>query len=153
MSFYPNKHITSGEGGMVLTNSEELADKCRMLRNLCFNPRKRRFVHEDLGWNYRMTNLQAALGLAQLQHLGEAVKRKREIGHLYDELLAGCPGLVLPPVRNSCGDENIYWIYGVEVRPEVPVDAEEVMKKLAAAKVGTRPFFWCMHEQPVFINQ
>jgi len=150
MSFYPNKHITIGEGGMALTNSEELAEHCRQYRNLCFNPRKRRFVHDDLGFNYRMTNLQAALGLAQLQHLEEAVTRKREIGRLYSELLKECPGLILPPDRNVAGEINIYWVYGVEVMPDLPFDAEEVMKRLAQEKVGTRPFFWCMHEQPVF---
>mmetsp|Transcript_112691 Transcript_112691/g.313492 ORF Transcript_112691/g.313492 Transcript_112691/m.313492 type:complete len:388 (-) Transcript_112691:140-1303(-) len=153
MSFYPNKHITTGEGGMVLTDSPELAEKCRQLRNLCFDPRKRRFVHEDLGWNYRMTNLQAALGLAQLEHLDAAVARKREVGRLYNELLQGCPGLVLPRDTNASGETNIYWVYGVEVTPDVPADAEEVMKRLADAKVGTRPFFWPMHEQPVFLQR
>eukprot|EP00928_Gymnodinium_smaydae_P088847 TRINITY_DN72890_c0_g1_i1.p1 TRINITY_DN72890_c0_g1~~TRINITY_DN72890_c0_g1_i1.p1 ORF type:complete len:382 (+),score=78.52 TRINITY_DN72890_c0_g1_i1:124-1269(+) len=149
MSFYPNKHITTGEGGMVLVNCPTLAEKCSQLRNLCFNPKKRRFVHDDLGWNYRMTNLQAALGLGQLEHLDEAVVRKREIGLLYSELLKGCPGLILPPDKNACGDSNIYWVYGVEVAPDVPADAEEVMAKMAKAKIGTRPFFWPMHEQPV----
>lgn len=153
MSFYPNKHITTGEGGMALTNSPDLAERCRQYRNLCFNPAKRRFVHDDLGWNYRMSNLQAALGLVQLQHLDEAVARKREIGRLYSELLKDCPGLILPPDRNTAGDFNIYWVYAVEVDPSWPMDAEEVMKRLADAKVGTRPFFWCMHEQPIFQQQ
>merc|ERR1711879_1064016 len=142
-----------GEGGMALTNNPDVAERCRQYRNLCFDPKKRRFVHDDLGWNYRMTNLQAALGLAQLQHLDEAVVRKREIGRLYSELLADCPGLILPQDKNAAGEENIYWVYGVEVDPSWPVDAEEAMKKLAQAKVGTRPFFWCMHEQPVFQKQ
>merc|ERR1719161_3006887 len=91
MSFYPNKHITTGEGGMVLTDDPAVAEKCQQLRNLCFDTRKRRFVHEDLGWNYRMTNLQAALGFGQLQHLDEAIRRKREIGRLYLEELRECP--------------------------------------------------------------
>jgi len=150
MSFYPNKHITTGEGGMVLCDDPELAERCQQLRNLCFDPKKRRFVHEDLGWNYRMTNLQAALGLGQLSHLEEAVARKREIGRLYSKLLDGCPGLILPPDKNQHSETNIYWVYGVEVSPSVSCDAEAVMKRLAAAKVGTRPFFWPMHEQPVF---
>merc|ERR1712241_822674 len=115
---------TTGEGGMVLTNCPELAERARELRNLCFNPRKRRFVHDDLGWNYRMTNMQAALGLAQLEHLPEAVARKREIGGLLDKLLQGCPGLILPPRENARGESNIYWVFGVEVAPELPVDAE-----------------------------
>jgi len=150
MSFYPNKHITSGEGGMVLVDCPDLAERCRQLRNLCFNPKKRRFVHDDLGWNYRMTNLQAALGWAQLQHLDASVRRKREIGRLYSELLEGCPGLVLPKDRNATDEENIYWVYGVEVAESVSADAEEVCQRLAKVKVGTRPFFWPMHEQPVF---
>ncbi|CAK9013279.1 unnamed protein product [Durusdinium trenchii] len=151
MSFYPNKHITTGEGGMVLCDDPELAERCQQLRNLCFDPKKRRFVHEDLGWNYRMTNLQAALGLGQLLHLDEAVQRKREIGRLYSKLLKGCPGLILPP-DDLRSETNIYWVYGVELLPSVPCEADEVMKHLAAAKVGTRPFFWPMHEQPVFLQ-
>eukprot|EP00435_Cladocopium_sp_Y103_P072258 s894_g39.t1 len=151
MSFYPNKHITTGEGGMVLCDDPDLAERCQQLRNLCFDPKKRRFVHEELGWNYRMTNLQAALGLGQLSHLEEAVSRKREIGRLYTKLLEGCPGLILPPDdKNQKSESNIYWVYGVEVAPSVLCDADAVMKRLAAAKVGTRPFFWPMHEQPVF---
>lgn len=78
-SFYPNKHITTGEGGMVVTDDPDLAARCRSLRNLCFQP-KQRFIHEELGWNYRMTNLQAALGLGQLERLDSALERKREIG-------------------------------------------------------------------------
>jgi perosamine synthetase len=75
VSFYPNKHITTGEGGMILTDDDKLAEKCRELRNLCFQPKKR-FVHEELGWNLRMTNLQAAVGIAQLEQLDRFVKKK-----------------------------------------------------------------------------
>ena len=89
-SFYPNKHITTGEGGMVMTNDGALAERCRSLRNLCFQPGKR-FEHEELGWNFRMSNLQAALGLAQLERLDEFVERKRSIGRRYNKLL-GEPG-------------------------------------------------------------
>src|SRR5690606_17241610 len=93
-SFYPNKHVTTGEGGMVLTDSEQLAETSRSLRNLCFQP-DRRFVHERLGWNLRMTNLQAAIGLAQLERLDSVVERKVAMGRLYGELLAGTAGLQL----------------------------------------------------------
>merc|ERR1712060_756077 len=82
--------------------------------------------------------------------MGAAVVRKREVGRLYTKLLEGCPGLILPPEQNLSGEVNIYWVYGVEVAADVPADAEEVMRRLADAKVGTRPFFWPMHEQPVF---
>ncbi len=147
-SFYPNKHITTGEGGMIVTNDDTLAEKCRGLRNLCFQP-KQRFIHEELGWNFRMTNLQAALGVAQLERLDEFVIRKRRMGEKYTELLANVPGLQLP-VQNTEYADNIYWVYGIVLKDEVPFDAPEAMKRLAECKIGTRPFFWPMHEQPVF---
>jgi len=147
-SFYPNKHITTGEGGMVLTNDEKLADRCRSLRNLCFQPQKR-FVHEELGWNFRMTNLQAAIGVAQLERLDEFVARKRHIGKRYTELLIDIPGLQLPLFQTDYA-ENIYWVYGLVVNDDVPFDAEYVMHRLSSYQIGIRPFFWCMHEQPVF---
>jgi perosamine synthetase len=147
-SFYPNKHITTGEGGMLLTNNESLAERCRSLRNLCFQPQKR-FVHEELGWNLRMSNVQAALGVAQLERLDEFVQRKRWIGKRYTELLADVPGLQLPLPQTDYAD-NIYWVYGLVLGDSIPFDAEEAMCRLSQYKIGTRPFFWCMHEQPVF---
>jgi len=147
-SFYPNKHITTGEGGMIVTDDDNLARRCSSLRNLCFQPQKR-FVHEELGWNFRLTNLQAALGLAQLERLDEFVIRKRNMGKRYTELLADIPGLELPLSKTDYA-ENIYWVYGLILKDEVPFDADEAMKRLAEYKIGTRPFFWPMHEQPVF---
>ncbi|HIK29270.1 MAG: DegT/DnrJ/EryC1/StrS family aminotransferase [Oscillatoriaceae bacterium SKW80] len=147
-SFYPNKHITTGEGGMLVTDSSKIAERCRSLRNLCFNPHKR-FVHEELGWNFRMTNLQAALGKAQLERLDEFCDRKRQMGRRYNELLADIPGLQLP-VEKTDYAENIYWVYGIVLKDEVPFDAAEAMKRLSQHKIGTRPFFCPMHEQPVF---
>ncbi|HBM15438.1 MAG TPA: aminotransferase DegT [Lentisphaeria bacterium] len=147
-SFYPNKHVTTGEGGMLLTDDHFLAERCREYRNLCFQP-KRRFMHEDLGWNYRMTNLQAALGIAQLERIDWAVKRKREIGSLYNKYLSGIRGYQLS-LQTTDYAENIYWVYGVISEEDAPISAQEIQKKLAEKKIGTRPFFWCMHEQPVF---
>ncbi|MBR8826543.1 MAG: DegT/DnrJ/EryC1/StrS family aminotransferase [Gomphosphaeria aponina SAG 52.96 = DSM 107014] len=147
-SFYPNKHITTGEGGMVLTNDEKLAEKCRSLRNLCFQPQQR-FIHEDLGWNFRFSNLQAAVGVAQLERLDEFVAKKRSMGKLYTELLADIAQIQLPLAKTDYA-ENIYWVYGVVLSEELPFDAKEVMERLKEYKIGTRPFFWCMHEQPVF---
>jgi perosamine synthetase len=147
-SFYPNKHITTGEGGMVVTNNEVFADRCSSLRNLCFQPQKR-FVHEELGWNYRMTNMQAALGLAQLERLDEFVVRKRRMGQRYTELLSDMPGLQLPVERTEYA-ENIYWVYGLVLKDDLPFESEEAMRRLSAREIGSRPFFWCMHEQPVF---
>jgi perosamine synthetase len=147
-SFYPNKHITTGEGGIIVTDDPQLAERCQSLRNLCFQPHKR-FVHEELGWNLRMTNLQAAVGVAQLERLDEFVIRKRAMGKLYTELLADIPHIQLPLAKTDYAD-NIYWVYGIVLDDEVPFDAEVAMKKLAEHQIGTRPFFWCMHEQPVF---
>jgi perosamine synthetase len=147
-SFYPNKHITTGEGGMCLTNDPELAERCRSYRNLCFQ-RQKRFVHEELGWNYRITNLQAALGLAQLEQLDKHVTIKRAIGNKYQTLLADTPNIQLPLKRTDYA-ENIYWVFGLVLNESLTLDAEEVMKQLAKKGIGCRPFFWSMHEQPVF---
>lgn len=147
-SFYPNKHITTGEGGMVLTDDDHLAERCRSLRDLCFQPQKR-FVHDELGYNFRMTNMQAALGVAQLERLDEFALRKRRMGARYTDLLEGVEGLQLMP-RETDYAKNIYWVFGVVLKDEVPFDAKEAIGRLAAAGIGTRPFFWPMHEQPVF---
>lgn len=145
-SFYPNKHVTTGEGGMILTDLESLAEKCRSLRNLCFQSKKR-FVHEEIGWNFRMSNLQAALGVAQLERLDEFIARKRRMGKQYSQLLAGIPGLQLPL---ACAEyaENIYWVYGLLLGEPIDFDAEEAMRRLKELGVETRPFFWPMHQQP-----
>ncbi len=146
-SFYPNKHITTGEGGMIVANDDQLTEDCRSLRNLCFQPKKR-FVHERLGWNLRMTNLQAALGLAQIERLSEFVQRKRRMGTRYSQLLAGLPGVQLPLVKTDYA-ENIYWVFGLLLDDELGIDAEEAMRRLAEKGIGTRPFFCPMHMQPV----
>ncbi len=146
-SFYPNKHITTGEGGMIVTNDDQLAEECRSLRNLCFQPQKR-FVHERLGWNLRMTNLQAAVGLAQIERLDEFVTRKRRMGTRYSEMLAGLPGVELP-IRSKDYADNIYWVYGVVLEESLNLDAETVIQRLSRMGVGCRPFFCPMHMQPV----
>ena len=109
----------------------------------------RRFVHDELGWNFRMTNMQAALGLAQLERLDEFVPRKRHIFDRYTALLADIPSLQLP-VASTEFATTINWVYGVVIGDDVAFDADEAMKMLAARNVGTRPFFWPMHEQPVY---
>jgi len=147
-SFYPNKHVTSGEGGMILTDSDALAARCRDLRNLCFKP-PRRFVHEELGWNLRMTNLQAAVGVAQLERLDEFIERKRAMGARYTQALSSFGQIQLPPA-SAAGADNHYWVFGIVLADDVDFDAHEAMQRLAAAGVGCRPFFWPMHEQPVF---
>jgi perosamine synthetase len=147
-SFYPNKHVTTGEGGMLVTDDAQIADRCRRLRNLCFQP-GRRFVHDELGWNFRMTNLQAALGVAQLERLDEFVARKRGMGQRYRQCLEGLVEIEIPP-HETVYSENIYWVFGLVLADRVSFDAAEAMVRLGKCGVGTRPFFWPMHEQPVF---
>ena len=146
-SFYANKTITTGEGGMVLTDDDKLAEKLRRLRNLGFIP-QRRFYHEELGYNFRMTNIQAAIGLAQLERIEEHINIKRKIGKLYTEFLKDIPYLQLPIEKEWA--KNIYWIYGIVLDEKTSMKAEEFGKKLLGNGIQTRPFFLGMHEQPVF---
>ncbi len=150
-SFYPNKHITTGEGGMVVTDDEQLAERCRMLRNLCFK-KDVRYIHDEISDNYRFTNLQAAVGLAQLERLDEFIIKKREMGRYYTEHLKDVKGLILPIERTNYAD-NIYWVYGLVLEKDVPADNRLIQKLLAEEGIGSRVFFWCMHEQPVYQRQ
>lgn len=147
LSFYPNKHITTGEGGMVLANDPDLISRCRSLRNLCFGPR--RFIHEEMGWNARISNLQAALGVAQLERIDEFLQKKRFIGNEYQNRLKDLPGIILPLPRQSFAD-NIYWVFGVVLDESIRCDANWAIQELKNLGIETRPFFWPIHEQPIF---
>lgn len=147
-SFYPNKLVTTGEGGMIFTDDKRIAEKCRYYRNLCFT-KDRRFIHQHLGWNYRISNVQAAIGLAQLERLDEFILKKKRIGRRYTELLSDIAVLQLPLLRTDYAD-NLFWIYGLVLKDDVIFDAEVAMQKLRSYKIGSRPFFWPLHEQPVF---
>jgi len=147
-SFYPNKHITTGEGGMIVTDDLQVANRCRSLRNLCFQPTQR-FVHEELGWNYRMSNIQAAIGCAQLEKLDEHLDLKRKIGKKYSSIFKDIKGIKTPLLKTEYAD-NIFWVYGVVLESDLLVDSQSMMNFLKEHNIGTRPFFWCMHEQPVF---
>ena len=149
-SFYANKIITTGEGGMVLTDDETYAESARSLRNLCFR-KEQRFYHTDLGHNFRFTNLQAALGVAQLERIKEIVARKRWIGQVYSERLKDIPGLILPVERTWA--KNIYWMFGVVLEESTGMDAPEFARRLADCGVETRPFFLGLHEQPAFLER
>jgi perosamine synthetase len=147
-SFYPNKHVTTGEGGMVVTDDEEHAERCKSLRNLCFR-KDVRYVHDEISDNYRFTNLQAAVGLAQLERLDEFVERKRAMGKYYTERLGTVDGLKLPVSKTDYAD-NIYWVYGIVLDKDIKADNKDIQKLLSEEGIGTRTFFWCMHEQPVY---
>ena len=145
-SFYANKLVSTGEGGMVLTDDAELADRARSLRNLAFQP-NRRFYHEELGFNFRLTNLQAALGVAQLEKIDEIVARKRRMGQTYNRLLKDIDGLELPPEEPWA--RSVYWMYGVVLSEKIGVDASQFAQRLRQREIETHPFFLGMHEQPV----
>lgn len=146
-SFYANKNITCGEGGMVLTDDELLARRLRSRRNLCFGA-KDRFRHEDRGWNFRMTNLQAAIGCAQLERIEELLARKLDMARRYSEGLQGSP--LQLPVAKPWARPTI-WMYSVVLGDDVPFDAAEFARRLEQRGVQTRPFFRGMHEQPVYL--
>ena len=145
-SFYSNKIITCGEGGMVLTDDDRLAEKCRSMKNLSFL-KERRFFHKEIGFNYRMTNIQAAIGLAQLEQVNEMIDRRRANARLYNQFLSGIEGLTLPTERPDV--RNAYWMYGIVFGPDFGVQRDMVMKKLLDKGIETRTFFIPMHNQPV----
>ena len=149
-SFYPNKHITTGEGGMLVTNNEQLATECHSLKNLCFQHNKR-FVHDRLGWNYRMTNMQAALGLAQLEQLENFIDRKRAMGLRYHQHFSDVT-ILQTPLNSTHYAENIYWVFGLVLNKEHNRDAAEIAKTLGSKGIGTRPFFYPMHQQPIVVS-
>ena len=149
-SFYANKLITTGEGGMVLANNSSYAEKLRGLRNLCFQP-QRRFYHTELGFNFRLTNMQAAIGLAQTERIDAIVARKRWMGEAYTERLQDIPGLQLP-VEESWA-RQVYWMYGVVLDEGYGMDAFGFARQLKGEGIDTRPFFLGMHEQPVFLDR
>ncbi|MBM3285703.1 MAG: DegT/DnrJ/EryC1/StrS family aminotransferase [Candidatus Aminicenantes bacterium] len=146
-SFYANKIVTTGEGGMVVTDDDALAERARRLKDLAHDP-ERRFLHTELGFNYRLTNLQAAIGLAQLEEIDRFIAIKREMARTYQELLAGVPGLVLP--REKEWARSVYWMYAVLVEEEFGMSRDALMARLKERGIDTRTFFIPLHRQPVF---
>ena len=148
-SFYANKHITTGEGGMILTNNKRLYDKCKSLRNLCFGKGNNRFNHDDVGWNYRMTNLQAAIGCGQLKNIYKIIKRKREIGRRYISILNKCEKIFIQPYKLDYAT-NIFWVFGILLKKDAHISRDQVVKKLLENNIQTRTFFFPMHKQKIF---
>lgn len=144
-SFYGNKMITTGEGGMVITNNKKIAKRCRSFKNLNFLKTKR-FWHQEIGFNYRMTNIQAALGLAQLEQIEDLIKKRRKNASIYNSFLSGVRGLRLPIERSD--SKNVFWMYSVVLEKEFGVSQGDMMRKLHEKGIETRPFFIPMHMQP-----
>jgi perosamine synthetase len=146
-SFYGNKIITSGEGGMITTDDEALYQKARRLRDHAMSPTKR-YWHEEIGYNYRMTNLQAALGVAQLERIDELMSRRREIMGWYENGLGGRRGLRLN--RNAPWARNVYWMICLEVDGMTEASRQELMELLREAGVDSRPYFYPVSDMPVY---
>jgi perosamine synthetase len=149
-SFYANKIITTGEGGMMLTNDGRVAEKARRLKDQAYSP-ERRFLHTDVGFNYRMTNIQAAIGLAQLENIEQFIDRRRRNAFLYNQALKDIPGIVLPPEKK--GAKNVYWMYCILIEKDSGISRDEFMRRLKDKGVDTRTFFIPMHQQPAFLNR
>ena len=150
-SFYANKHVTTGEGGMILTNEKKLYEKCISLRNLCFGRTANRFNHDDIGWNYRFTNLQAAFGLGQMKNLKWIVKRKYEIGRRYYNNLKNNNNIILQDLKKSYA-KNIFWVFGILIKKEYKLNRDFVIKQLYKKNIQTRNFFFPMHKQKIFLK-
>lgn len=146
-SFYPNKAITTGEGGMIVTDDVQFRDRLKKLRNLAFRPPPgRRFIHDEIGWNFRMSSLQAALGNSQLNRMSDVTAEKRRIGTRYFGLLADHELVTMQPSATAYS-ENKYWVAGVLL--DERIDAIEVASELRSRGVDTRPFFYPLHQQPL----
>jgi perosamine synthetase len=147
-SFYANKIINTGEGGMVTTNDDELAKKVKSLKNHCFG--EPRFIHNEIGYNYRMTNICAAIGLSQLEQAKALVEGRRFNAHLYNKKLKDVPGIILPPASMN-NRKNVHWMYGILVDEEkFGMNKDTLMKKLYEKGIETRSFFYPLHAQPCY---
>ena len=149
-SFFANKLITTGEGGMVLTNDHAINERALSLRNLCFNS-ERRFRHYELGYNYRLTNIQAAVGISQVKRIAKIVKSKVEIGQYYQNQLSQIPGVQLQKQEDWA--KSVFWVNCVVLDDTLNCTAENFCNKLKTLGIETRPFFLGMHEQPVFLDK
>ncbi len=146
-SFYGNKIITTGEGGMLVTGNKRLKEKAEYLRDLAFS-KERHFWHKELGFNYRMSNLQAAVGFAQLEKIKYLISIKRKNASFYNKLLGGIAGIILPPEEKYA--KNVFWMYAVLVNKDFGISRDELRVKLAKKGIETRIFFIPMHLQPIY---
>jgi perosamine synthetase len=146
-SFYGNKIITTGEGGMCLTDDPNIAEKMRAIRDHGMSSTKR-YWHPVIGYNYRITNIQAAIGVAQMTRIETIIDRKREIAHLYNNLLRGIQGIVLPPEMPNC--RSVYWMYSILIDDGFGMRRDQVIEGLKVNGIDSRPFFYPIHTQPPY---
>lgn len=146
-SFFANKNLTTGEGGMVLTNDKSLADACRYYKNVCFSPNApRNYLHDNIGFNYRMSNLHAAIGLAQTEKAEEYLALRQEHGRMYRERLSVIPGISLQTIRPEA--HCAFWMNGIALTKEYGRSRNALMSYLKSEGIDTRLFFNGMHRQP-----
>jgi perosamine synthetase len=147
-SFYGNKTITTGEGGMIVTDNEDLAEKLRILRDHGMDP-ERRYWHTVLGYNYRMTNIQAALGVGQMERIDQIIEQKRRNAAFYNKGLQDIQGITTPP--ELAWAKNIYWLYSILVnKDEFGISSQELGLELKRKGIDTRPLFLPVHQQPIY---
>jgi perosamine synthetase len=146
-SFYANKIITTGEGGMLTTDDAKLAARCRMLRDHAMPPQQR-YWHEEVGFNYRMTNLQAAVGVAQMERIDAFIRRKRRIAELYSAALCDLPGVTLPQERDGC--TNVFWMYSILIERPFARTRDELIVALRTRGIDSRPFFHPLDTLPPY---
>ena len=149
-SFYANKLMTTGEGGIVVTNNQAWAERAKSLRNHFFG-KKHRYLHEELGYNYRLTNIQAALGVAQLEKVGQYIEARRKNAQFYNSLLKEVKGIRLPPEKPWA--KNVYWMYGMVIEDDFGVSVARLREELLKRGVDTRAFFTGMHKQPAYMKK
>ena len=148
-SFYANKHITSGEGGMIITNNHDVYEELLKMRNLDFD-NSRRFIHESMYWNYRIGGLQAALGYSQIGSIKKVIRKKQKQGKQYAALLESYSNLFQFPSVKFKNVENNYWVFGIVLK--YPNIRDQLIENLLLAGIETRPFFWPLHLQPFYLN-
>jgi perosamine synthetase len=150
-SFFANKNITSGEGGMITTNNKKIFDLLKKLRNQAFSS-KRHFWHSYIGFNYRMTNLQAAIGCAQVKKMEKLVNMRINNAKYFNKYLKNISGIIIPPETENV--KNVYWMYTIEVdKKNFGMDAITLRYKLAEKGIETRSFFIPLHLQPIYYNR
>ena len=146
-SFYGNKIITTGEGGILTTDDDGLAERARFLRDHAMSPDKR-YWHPEIGYNYRITNLQAAVGVAQMERIEEFIQRKRWIAQAYNDYLHDIPGIILPPEASWA--RSVYWMYSILFTDEFPISRDEAGRQLKKEGIDNRPFFYPIHVMPPY---
>lgn len=148
-SFYGNKIITTGEGGMVVTDDVSLADRVRLLKDHGMS-RTRKYWHAHIGFNYRMTNLQAALGVAQMERIEQVIDRKRRNARIYNSLLRDIPGITLP--QETPWARHVYWLYTILIEGRFKSARGSIAEALSSRGIETRPFFYPISNMPPYRN-